>query len=60
MIGASLVVVELLTSQITIRDRREVATYLSLFDALWADAAHGHEAADLIRRADARLGDLRA
>lgn len=47
-----LVVVELLTSQITVRDPREVAAYLSLFTALWADALHGEDAAGLIRGAD--------
>jgi hypothetical protein len=55
-----LVVVELLTSQITVRDPREVAAYLSLFDALWSSAALGQAAADLIRRTDAWLAELSA
>jgi hypothetical protein len=59
-LAGDLVEVELLTSQVLIREPREVAEYAALFDALWSSAAEGEEAADLIRRTDAWLAELSA
>ncbi|MEA2615300.1 MAG: hypothetical protein QOE72_1083 [Chloroflexota bacterium] len=54
-ITGDLVEVELLTSQVLIRDPREVAQYTATFEGLWASAVRGADAVPLLRAADREL-----
>ncbi len=54
-ITGDLVEVELLTSQILIRDPREVAEYLSRFEGLWGSAARGADVVPVLRSAEREL-----
>jgi transcriptional regulator with XRE-family HTH domain len=59
-ITGDLVEVELLTSQVLIRDLREVAEYMTRFEGLWASAVHGAELTSLLRAADRELSQARS
>ncbi len=56
-ITGDLVEVELLTSQVLIRDPREVAEYVSRFEGLWASAVRGVDAVPVLRAADRELAE---
>jgi transcriptional regulator with XRE-family HTH domain len=52
-----LVEVELLTSQVLIRDPREVAKYVARFEGLWASAIRGADLVSLLRAAGRDLAE---
>jgi transcriptional regulator with XRE-family HTH domain len=56
-ITGDLVEVELLTSQVLIRDPREVAEYVDTFEGLWASALRGADLVPLLRAADRDLAE---
>jgi transcriptional regulator with XRE-family HTH domain len=56
-ITGDLVEVELLTSQVLIRDRREVAEYVRRFEGLWASAVRGADVVPLLRATDRELAE---
>jgi transcriptional regulator with XRE-family HTH domain len=56
-ITGDVVEVELLTSQVLIRDPREVAEYVRRFEGLWASAVRGAEVVPLLRATDRELAE---
>ena len=57
-VWGDMVSVELKRKEVRLREPEYVATYVSLFEEMWADAALGSELAALIRDADHRLASL--
>lgn len=52
----TLVLVETLTAELSLRDVEDIETYSRFFESLWQVASHGQEAVALLRRLIADLG----
>lgn len=55
----TLVLVETLTAELSLRDAEDIETYSRFFESLWQVASHGQDAVALLRRLIADLGTLR-